>query len=106
MTDLFNYAEAVRRRDTAIAGLEADSLLWRGDWVGKARFMAIQHAMIHGTVSSDDVHRICPMPMNESRNAMGAVFRTQNLQLVDFKQSERVSAHARRIGVYKFVGSR
>lgn len=102
---LFNAAESQRRRDGGIASVELNATLWHNDWVSKARYMAVQHARIHGSVCADDIHRICPLPSGLHHNAFGAIWRTKELVCVDWKKSERPDAHARRIGIYKYAGN-
>lgn len=91
-----NLFEAIALRDQKIEQVTLNS---KG-WVQMAREMAIQHAIRHGTVSSDDLYGVCPIPPSISKNSMGAVFRTKKLKLVGFTQSKRIPSHARRIGIY------
>lgn len=70
-------------------------------WVQKARQKAIEHARIYGTVTSDDVHQICPMPKELHVNSMGAVFNTSELKLIRYEKSQREKSHSRVIGRYE-----
>lgn len=74
-------------------------------WLKEARNCAHRYAGIHGTVTSDDVHRLCPPPPWVHHNAMGGIFRTRAFVSVGFVQSKRPSAHARMIREYVLRGA-
>lgn len=99
--NLFDLAESRRLKEAGQIQAELTASLWANDWVGKARYFAIQHARLHGTVTSDDIHRICPMPDSVHPNSMGAIWRTKELVCVGYTVTQRKSGHARRIGIYK-----
>jgi hypothetical protein len=100
METLFDYQKACELRDIGLSKAEANNF----DWVQQARSLAIHLAMKNGEVDSDQVQAILPRPPSVSPNAAGAVFRCKQLVCVGFKQSSRVSAHARTIKVFKYVG--
>lgn len=97
--NLFDAAEARRRRDQGVAAV----LSYPADeWGEEARKFAIAYARENGTVTSDDVHQYRPMPPGIHRNAMGAVFsKVKELVPVGMMASNRVESHARRILIYK-----
>jgi hypothetical protein len=70
------------------------------DWLQDARAKAYAHAVACGTVCSDDVHRLSPVPPWVHHNAMGAVFRDKRFKIAGWVQSKRPSAHARTIRIY------
>lgn len=91
-----NLFEAAELRDQKIAQVTLNA----GGWVQEATLKAIEYARIHGSVTSDNLHEIFPLPPSVHRNATGAVFRDKRLKLVGFTQSTRLSSHARRIGIF------
>lgn len=99
--DLFDYAEAQKARDAGIARLHEN--LIADSWIAQAREFALLYAAKHGEVSADDVLKFCPRPSDVHKNSVGAIFRSKQLRLVGFKQSSKVSSHARRIGIYQVV---
>jgi len=78
----------------------AQVALGNEQWVAEARRQAMAYARQHGSVTSDDVHRLCPPPSDAHPNLMGAVWRKCDLQAVGYKQSERPSARGRVIRVW------
>lgn len=70
-------------------------------WLIKARKAAIEHAQAYGSVTSDDVHEMHPLPEGAHPNLMGAVFRGIPLYLGGYTHSRRPSARGRIIRVYK-----
>jgi len=97
--DLFDYARSVERRNKAIKKMEDSPIA--GNWIAQAREFAVLYASKHGEVTSDDVLKYCPRPADIPPNATGAVFRTKQLRLVGYRQSSKVTSHARRIGIYE-----
>lgn len=71
-----------------------------GDWVDKARQAAINHARVHGQVTSDDLYDICPLPEGAHPNLMGSVWRGIDLRMIGYAPSRRPEAHGRIIRVY------
>jgi hypothetical protein len=70
------------------------------DWLREARRAAYAHARANGKVTSDDVHRLTPLPAWIHHNVMGSVFKSQHFVMLGFVQSARKSAHARWIREY------
>jgi hypothetical protein len=70
-------------------------------WVDKARSTAKALAVLHGSVSIDDVLSMCNRPEAVHPNATGAIFRENIWEKIGYKQSEKPSAHARVVGIYK-----
>ena len=70
------------------------------NWLDEARAKAFAHATAHGTVTSDDVHILVPVPAWVHHNAMGAVFRDHRFISTGFVQTKRKSGHARWIHSY------
>ena len=101
MSDLFSYSQGKALRDRGIAQVISFP---SDDYVLQAQAVALNLAYKNGEVSSDDLQRILSRPINLSPNVIGAVFssliKSKKLKLLTFKQSERVSARARRIAVY------
>ncbi len=88
--------EGLAGRDIAINTMEVNYT----DWMAEAREKAVSHARDHGSVTSDDIYALAPMPPWIHHNAMGAVFRDKRLKIDGYVMSKRPSAHARRIAVY------
>ena len=101
MTDLFQAADeramGIYLRDRGIAKV---SNYPHDGWVQKAKDIAVMLAAKNGTVTSDELQNIFPRPQDVPPNAVGAVFRDKRLVYIGSDQSERATAHARRIGVY------
>lgn len=89
--DLFDTPEARRRKEEG-QRIAADN---SGDWLERARSIAVIIARGKGHVTSDDIWATCPPPVG-NENAMGSVFK-QGFIPVDYVQSQRPSAHARMI---------
>ena len=70
-------------------------------WVDKARSTAKALAILHGSVSIDDVLSMCSRPEAVHPNSTGAIFRENIWEKIGYKQSEKPSAHARVVGIYK-----
>ena len=70
------------------------------EWVSQARAVAKRVAYEQGTVSSDDIHELCPPPPDAHPNVMGAVFKNLGLRVVSFTTTKRPSGHGRLIRVY------
>jgi hypothetical protein len=99
MTDLFSLAESRQLRDEGMY-LSA-SQLSAAEWLRRAKDTAYFIATRNGEVSADEVLRIMPRPSDVHPNATGSLFRDKRFKLVGYKTSSKVSAHARRIGVYE-----
>lgn len=94
--DLF---KSRRGRDNALARLEKARKLY----LEQARWHAEQIAALSndGTVTTDDVWKACPPPMDMDPRVMGAVFRTKEWEAVGFVASVRPDCHARPIRVFR-----
>ena len=73
------------------------------EWINACRVLAYQFAVEHGRVASDDVLKELPRPTLVHPNATGSIFRDKRFKLVGYKTSSKVSAHARRIGIYQIA---
>lgn len=99
MDDLFSAATARQRRDAGMdlaAGRENAQA-----WLLKARDCAYVMAVMGREVSADDVLSWCPRPSDVHPNATGSIFRDKRFKLIGYRTSKKVSAHARRIGIYE-----
>lgn len=94
---LFNAAEAARLRDLGLAKV---SSFPNDTWVQRARAIAIMFAAKNGEVTINDVLKMLPRPESVHPNACGAVMKCKELVLTSYTKSDKVSSHARRIGVY------
>lgn len=97
--DLFHSATARKLRDT---GIEAVSAFPNDSYVEKARSVAEMLAAKNGQVTINDVLKALPKPESVHPNALGAIMRSKRLKLVSFTQSNKVSSHARRVGIYEY----
>lgn len=87
------------KRDEAIDAVQKD----HADWVTDAQTWALNHAMMNGTVTSDDVRDNCPLPEGADPRILGAVFRNginRRLHKVGYTESRSPRAHARPIPVW------
>jgi hypothetical protein len=76
--------------------------LERHPWLTRARQTAAEICLVKGTVSSDDVQNVLPLPAGVHHNAWGAVFRAPwFIRTGQFVQSQRPEAHARWIQVWR-----
>ena len=94
-----SLATGEHRRDLALAGHE----MTKKQWIGWARSVAWGIAHQKGTVTSDDVREMCPIPPEIHPSVMGAVLRHKTFKLLHFEKSRRDVANARRIGVYRLA---
>jgi hypothetical protein len=94
--DLF---EGLRRQEVGVAQVYLNNF----DWVDKARVVAKSLAVKHGAISIDDVLSAFPRPPSVHPNATGAIFKEKIWVKVGYKPSEKPSARARIVGVYKLL---
>lgn len=80
-------------RDAALDLLEETRL----SWLTKARWVAQELVMRHGSVTADDIHFWCPIPEGVDPHVMGAVFQIPELVADGYVQTKRPCAHARPI---------
>lgn len=93
----FDLFQSARLRDIGLAKVTSYP---NDSWVSHAREVAINLAERFGRVTINDVLRFYPKPDSVHPNAIGGVLRDKRLKLVGFEKSDKISAHARRIGVY------
>lgn len=96
---LFDRVFSIFLRDK---GIEKVSSWPNDEWIASARSVAIYIARRDGTVTINDVLKVFPKPPCVHPNAIGSVMRTVELKRIGFVKSDKVSAHARNIGVYSF----
>lgn len=70
------------------------------EWIAHAKEVAKKVALERGSVSSDDIHELCPPPPGAHPNVMGAVFKNIGLRVISFMTTNRPSGHGRLIRVY------
>ena len=92
-------AEGRRLRDEGIKNVSRNY----SDWLSDARKIAYAFAKAHGAVTTDDVHRICPLPEGANHSLMGAVLRSPDFKFIGYTQSTRPSAHGRVIRIYSTI---
>jgi hypothetical protein len=96
----FDQAESFRRRDDALTGFEYT----RTPLLQRARWFAWTHAVRHGTVTADDVHRYVTTPAGQSENWRGGVFNSPWFEWTgEYVHSARPEAHANLIRVYRLT---
>lgn len=98
MSTLFDYAHAKKLRDI---GIEQAGSWPASEWVSKARAFAVSYARAHGSVDADIVNQHVPRPPDISPNSAGSIFRCRELEPYGFKNSSKVSSHARVIRKYR-----
>ena len=86
-------------RDAALARLS--STVSRQEWLAKARACAVDYARRHGSVTSDHVRHLCPIPTQFDPRILGAVFKCDDLVAVGFTHTKRREGHARIIRVWR-----
>ena len=99
MSDLFSLAESRSQRDAGMKRAATSGAA--SEWLTRARDTAYFIAVSNGEVSADEVLKIMPRPADVSPNATGSLFRDKRFRQIGYKMSSKVSAHARRIGVYE-----
>jgi len=72
----------------------------KGEWLWKARQIAIDICKKHGSATIDDVRRKCPPPKDTDPRIMGAVFNNKMFEPIDMVNSNRVACHKRPIRVF------
>jgi hypothetical protein len=96
-TQTLDLLAGVRLRDVGVQKVYDHNKAW----VDKARSTAKALAILHGSVSIDDVLSMCNRPEAVHPNATGAIFRENIWEKIGYKQSANPSAHARVVGIYK-----
>lgn len=71
-----------------------------GEWLAKAREVAFTIAERRGTVTINDVRKICPPPADVDPRVMGAVFMSRVFKRVGYIDSNRATCHGRPIGIF------
>jgi hypothetical protein len=99
--DKFDLKKGKQLRDEGIEEVSFD----REDWIQRARLLAVNIARKDGTVDSDRVVKLYPIPEDADPRIMGAVF---NSRVADFPfvpcgwtQTARKQGHARPMRVWK-----
>ena len=87
-----------RLRDEGIA--RAASRPGVSSFLETVRAWALAYASRHGTVSINDVRRVCDLSALPA-NAIGAIFRDKRFQQCGTTEAAHASAHARIIRVYR-----
>lgn len=99
-SDLFNYAESLRRKESGMARAAASC----PKLLATAQDLAKRIALTNGTVTSDDVaFRMAQLGLDYSElgNAAGSVFRGAFEFTGQVVQSERATTHGRCIKVWR-----
>lgn len=73
-------------------------------WLRRAREAARSLAMRRGSVTIDEVRELCPPPEDVDPRVMGAVFKHNEFELVDYIESRRKACHGRHIGIFRLRG--
>lgn len=89
---ILNYIESARLRDHGM--LAAANGYGAGDWLCRAREVAIYQAGNYGETTIDDVLRVCPRPASVSPAATGSVFKDKRFKCVGITESAQVQRHA------------
>jgi hypothetical protein len=72
----------------------------RNHWIREARYAAAQIAMQRGTVTTDDVQAVHPLPVHLDVNTWGSVLKPPFFRKVDTKQTRRWEGRGRLIHVW------
>lgn len=75
----------------------------RADWLAQARRTAYLIANSSGTITTDDIHKHCPIPDGIDPRVMGAVFAGHKWRKIGYVQSTRKACHSRPIGVFQLA---
>jgi hypothetical protein len=78
-----------------------DSQSDRRAWLMQARSAARSIAMKRGSVTIDEVREHCPPPDDADPRVMGAVFKRDEFELIDYIESRRKACHGRHIGIFR-----
>lgn len=97
-SDLFSLAESRRLKDEGMSvAASTDSA---SQWLQRARDTAMFLCQRNGETSADEVLRIMPRPYDVPVNSTGSLFRDKRFKKIGYKESCKVSAHARSIGIW------
>lgn len=72
----------------------------RAEFLAKARRVALQLGKKGRAVTINDVRVLCPPPENIDPRIMGAVFRTQDWDRLDYVSTNRRACHGRPVAVF------
>jgi hypothetical protein len=99
---LSNLEESVDQREAGLERVAQNA----GDWLSWIRLRARLISAKNGYVSASELRQVADYFNRQPHhpNAWGAVFRGKNWKLVGYKRNAQVSAHARRVGMWKWVG--
>jgi len=81
----------------------------RSEWLSEARKAAYLLAITRGwkgsppELTTDDIHKHCPLPDGIDPRVMGAVFRTNQWRKVGYINSTRATCHNRPIAIFQLV---
>ena len=73
----------------------------RSDWLEQARSVAWTIGKNGGTVTINDVRRVCPPPVEVDPRVMGAVFLRKLWRKVGYSNSSRSESHGRPVALFE-----
>lgn len=96
--DLFNAAESRLAKEI---GMDRAAYCHNNyDWVHQAREVARMLAAKNGSITINDVLKICPRPEHVSPNATGSIFSGKEWSIVGRTKTDKVSGHNREIKIW------
>lgn len=72
----------------------------RKEFLEHCRWVAVRIAKDKGNVTIDDVRDECPLPLNIDGRVYGAVFASEEFEIVGHTKTRIKSSHGRLVGVY------
>lgn len=72
----------------------------RGEFLAKARRVALRLGKKGKAVTVNDVRALCPPPEEIDPRIMGAVFRTSDWERLDYVSTNRRACHGRPVAVF------
>jgi len=74
---------------------------YRKDWLSAARHAAKCIAAVKGEITVNDVREVVPPPEGRDPRVMGAIFKSNEWELVRYQRSVRSTCHHRPIAVFR-----
>ena len=78
----------------------------RKEFLDYCRWVAVRLYRERGNITIDDVRDEVKLPLNINGKVFGAVFNTDDWELVSYVKTTRQTSHGRRVAVWKYTGDK
>jgi hypothetical protein len=78
----------------------------RKEFLEYCRWVAVRLYKQRGNITIDDVRDEVPLPLGINGKVFGAVFNTEDWELISYVKTTRQTSHGRRVAVWKYIGSK